>query len=172
MPSTFLTIKLSEFQYKAVVLNPSLKGWIRSSSLQRHQNTPEPLHTAVYGGRKSSFSSLLSTWNYFILLYLGCLFHKCHFLCIRKYNSLKITNLLPMSCYNSPTRQSLWSTYHLMRCLCCSAQWNIVHLLLCTRTRAFASRTKFGEITVDLKAGISDSACCFYLLWLLQQHVC
>lgn len=52
-PSSFSSLNWQD--YKAAVSNLSWKGCVRSSSLQRHQNTPEPLHAAVEGGRKSFF---------------------------------------------------------------------------------------------------------------------
>lgn len=80
IPSAFLTNELSELLRNARVLNPPLKGWMRAASLQRHSKAPEPLKTAVYRGRKTSFTATLASIpTFYLLLRDACLFHKCHF---------------------------------------------------------------------------------------------
>lgn len=85
IPSAFLTNELAELLRNAGLLNPPLKGWMRSAGLQRHSRAPEPLNTAVFRGRKSSFTTTLASlpafilWFFFCLLRDACLFHKCHF---------------------------------------------------------------------------------------------
>lgn len=103
IPSAFLTNELAELLRNAGLLNPPLKGWMRSAGLQRHSRAPEPLNTAVFRGRKSSFTTTLASlpafilWVFFAFCVTLVYFTNVIFLCARKGRSLKTANLLQRS---------------------------------------------------------------------------